>query len=174
MALTQSECQSQLEAQFLKGFSQAENIGKLTSDAWGVNKYTCIDTVGGMVAVNNFLQQTKLNKNEISVSEQHGVPSASASLTTTGQATTQTGAIDDRGDQIVDGLAVFGKWVLIIFVIAIGSRILFSMLQRALRYGYAFLNAHRLIFLKVLLPRGDGKADREQEKEIAKDMKEKI
>jgi hypothetical protein len=31
-----------------------------------------------------------------------------------------------------------------------------------------------MIFIKVLLPKGDGKTDREQEKEIAKDMKEKI
>ncbi|MDR0860527.1 MAG: hypothetical protein LBO09_06210 [Candidatus Peribacteria bacterium] len=173
MAITQSVCQSQLEAQFLKGFSQAENIGQLTSDAWGADKYTCINEMGGMVSVNNFLQQIKLNKAEIPASEQHGVPSASSSLTTTGQ-TTQTGADLEREDQIIDGIATFGKWVLIIFVIAIGSRILFSMLQRAFRYGYAFLNSHRLIFLKVLLPRGDGKADREQEKEIAKDMKEKI
>ncbi|MBQ9553792.1 hypothetical protein IJU97_02250 [bacterium] len=31
-----------------------------------------------------------------------------------------------------------------------------------------------MIFIKVLLPKGDGKTDREQEKEVAKDMKEKI
>lgn len=31
-----------------------------------------------------------------------------------------------------------------------------------------------MIFLKVMLPKSDGKTDREQEKEIAKDMKEKI
>jgi len=43
-----------------------------------------------------------------------------------------------------------------------------------LRYLYGFCNSHRLIFLKVLLPRWDWKSDREQEKEIAKDMKEKI
>jgi hypothetical protein len=48
------------------------------------------------------------------------------------------------------------------------------LIKKALRYGYAFLNSRRLIFLKVLLPRGDGKNDREQEKELARDMKEKI
>jgi hypothetical protein len=31
-----------------------------------------------------------------------------------------------------------------------------------------------MIYIKVLLPKGDGKTDREQEKEVAKDMKEKI
>jgi hypothetical protein len=47
-----------------------------------------------------------------------------------------------------------------------------------LKYGVAFLydviNARRIVYLKVLLPRGDSKADREQSKELAKDMKEKI
>ena len=59
-------------------------------------------------------------------------------------------------------------------VIVIGAGILWHLIHKALRYGYAFFNSHRIIFLKVLLPRGDGKSDREQEKEIAKDMKEKI
>ena len=31
-----------------------------------------------------------------------------------------------------------------------------------------------MVFIKVLLPKWDGKTDREQEKEVAKDMKEKI
>jgi hypothetical protein len=31
-----------------------------------------------------------------------------------------------------------------------------------------------MVYLKVMLPRNDGKGDREQQKEIAKDMKEKI
>jgi hypothetical protein len=100
------------------------------------------------------------------------VPSATSSGST--QASTQTGAGLDWGDQMLEGITVFGKWILIILLLAIGLRILMTMLERAFRYGYAFLNSHRLIFLKVLLPRGDGKSDREAEKEIAKDMKEKI
>lgn len=56
----------------------------------------------------------------------------------------------------------------------LGVVIFVRLLRDTLRYGYAFLNARRLIFLKVLLPRGDGKNDREIEKELAKDMKEKI
>ena len=39
---------------------------------------------------------------------------------------------------------------------------------------YDFVNSHRIIYLKVSLPRNDSRQDREQEKEIAKDMKEKI
>jgi hypothetical protein len=39
---------------------------------------------------------------------------------------------------------------------------------------YDFFNAHRLVYLKVIQPRGDSKGDREKEREISKDMKEKI
>jgi uncharacterized membrane protein YhhN len=74
----------------------------------------------------------------------------------------------------MEGVKTVGSWILVALLIAIGARILYLLIERAFRYGYAFLNSHRLVFLKVLLPRGDGKSDREQEKELAKDMKEKI
>lgn len=43
-----------------------------------------------------------------------------------------------------------------------------------LRFFYDVFNSGRIIYLKVLSPRGQSKLDREQEKELAKDMKEKI
>lgn len=39
---------------------------------------------------------------------------------------------------------------------------------------YDVMNAYRITYIKIMLPRGDSKNDREREKEIAKDMKEKI
>jgi hypothetical protein len=39
---------------------------------------------------------------------------------------------------------------------------------------YDVLNAKRMEYFKIILPRGDSKNDREREKELAKDMKEKI
>jgi hypothetical protein len=39
---------------------------------------------------------------------------------------------------------------------------------------YDITNASRMVYLKVILPRSDSKSDREREKEVAKDMKEKI
>lgn len=48
------------------------------------------------------------------------------------------------------------------------------MIRVVMRYIYSFLNTNRMIYLKVMLPKVDGKTDREQEKEIAKDMKEKV
>ena len=51
---------------------------------------------------------------------------------------------------------------------------IFFLIKQAFRYTYSFLNTQRMVYIKVLLPKGDGKTDREQEKEVAKDMKEKI
>jgi hypothetical protein len=39
---------------------------------------------------------------------------------------------------------------------------------------YDVLNAKRIEYFKIIMPRGDSKNDREREKELAKDMKEKI
>jgi hypothetical protein len=83
-------------------------------------------------------------------------------------------SVSSLGEGVIDGVKTVGMWILLILLIIIGIRILYLLIEKAFRYGYAFLNSHRLIFLKILLPRGDGKADREQEKELAKDMKEKI
>lgn len=52
--------------------------------------------------------------------------------------------------------------------------ILVKLIDYLFEFLYDVLNAHRLIFLRVILPRGDDKLSREQGKEVAKDMKEKI
>ncbi|MDR2416377.1 MAG: hypothetical protein LBD75_07455 [Candidatus Peribacteria bacterium] len=184
MSLSKQECQSKLETQFLKDFSQSDNISKLTTDARGTDKYDCLSQMENMVGVHSFLQQIKLN------GAQHGAPTSQTSSTSSNpsqpssqpvslstQTTTQSSGLDDftQGrDAFLGGMKTVGYYLLVILLIFIGLRILFLLIERACRYGYAFFNSHRLVFLKVLLPRGDGKADREQEKEIAKDMKEKI
>lgn len=39
---------------------------------------------------------------------------------------------------------------------------------------YDVINAHRLVFMKIVLTREDTKVDREVQKELSKDLKEKI
>jgi hypothetical protein len=43
-----------------------------------------------------------------------------------------------------------------------------------MEFVYDVLNKNRIVYMKVMLPRADSKADREVAKELAKDMKEKI
>jgi len=125
-----------------------------------------------MVAINNALEQIKQNKPE----QPNLPPLPGDNSQQTTQQTHQAAPTpaDEMTENIIAGVKTVGLWVLIGIVIIVGGGILYQLICKALRYGYAFFNAHRLIFLKVLLPRGDGKTDREQEKEVAKDMKEKI
>ncbi|MDR2190116.1 MAG: hypothetical protein LBP53_02795 [Candidatus Peribacteria bacterium] len=46
MPLSKQECQTQLETQYLKDFSQSSNISKLTSDARGTGKADCMSQIG--------------------------------------------------------------------------------------------------------------------------------
>ena len=41
-------------------------------------------------------------------------------------------------------------------------------------FAYDVINAKRIVYLRVLQTRGDSKVDREAQKELAKDMKEKL
>lgn len=52
--------------------------------------------------------------------------------------------------------------------------VLFKFLDYLFEFLYDVLNAHRTVYLRVILPRGDDKISREQAKDVAKDMKEKI
>lgn len=63
-------------------------------------------------------------------------------------------------------------WIIIWSIIAI--ILLFSFLKYILAFLYDVLFNYRVKFIKVVLPRWDSKLDREREKEVAKDMKEKI
>jgi hypothetical protein len=49
-----------------------------------------------------------------------------------------------------------------------------KVIKYLLAFIYDVLNAHRILYLKVLVPRGDDKISKENSKEVAKDMKEKI
>lgn len=52
--------------------------------------------------------------------------------------------------------------------------IMWKLIKYIFEFIYDVFNAKRMIFMKVILPRGDSKSDREMQKELAKDMKEKI
>lgn len=47
-------------------------------------------------------------------------------------------------------------------------------MRKILQLLYDYFNASRVVYLKVIQPRGDSKMDRDKERELSKDMKEKI
>jgi len=68
----------------------------------------------------------------------------------------------------------YGWYILQWAAILLLAFISFIIIKRILIIFYDLFHVSRMIYFKVILPRGEGKIDREQEKELAKDMKEKI
>ena len=63
-----------------------------------------------------------------------------------------------------------GVSILAIFLIIV----FWKTIRYIISFIYDVFNKHRMVYMKVILPRLDTKLDREREKDIAKDMKEKI
>lgn len=74
----------------------------------------------------------------------------------------------------LENIILWGDYLLWTVGIVVVGILFFKFLRKIIHFLYDVLNANRIIYLKVMLPRNDAKEDREQEKDIAKDMKEKI
>ena len=85
--------------------------------------------------------------------------------------TGETAKIVDQG---LETMYQVGQWIGYGFLVILAIVLLTWIGRVFMRYIYSFLNTSRMIYLKVMLPKTDGKTDREQEKEIARDMKEKV
>ena len=178
MEINQDNCAKLLHNQFSIDFSQLENIWRLKSKAWGKDEAQCFSYYWNSArALKEDLESWKKTHKQWykEVIEEPEIPQEKDSKLTAAVQNLSFSNID-YGDSgaILQVLWVIGKWILLWLAVIISVSIFIRMSRVFLRYLYWFWNAHRIIFLKVLLPRWDGKSDREQEKEIAKDMKEKI
>lgn len=166
MNLTQ--CELQLRSTYEKNPSLWENISQLTTLAWGKEKAQCLKLMWGVSNVKTFIFQKSSYVAPKEIVEQTH-PAAPVQTTSTQQS--QSTFWDDIGMwQALTwwNYILWGVWILFLSVV------LFKFIRKLLFFCYDVLNANRMIYLKVMLPRNDGKNDREQQKEIAKDMKEKI
>ena len=181
-------CKMTLQEQFIKDFTQKDAPSKLMTDAWWSYKSECISYFWGMSNINSFLENIQANNteqrdiyNNQTTAEQNansgnnpmeGIwfpwveQSHGAAETTTWQWVSDSGFLSwlhTAWNRFVWG-----------FVFLLVIILLFKIAKKALVRWYAFMNHNRMIYLKVLVPRWDSKVDREQAKEVAKDMKEKI
>ena len=177
MVIIKEDCINMLHDQFVSDFSQFDNVSKLTSDSRWENKPECLSYFNNSFSdIKDVLSWWKSTEKEWSVKkpEQQTKVSEKSKF----QASIQSLSVDnmnfDDPMAILHTFWIIGQWLLIFFFVIILFAFFLRVMKVFLRYFYWFCNAHRIIFLKVLLPRWDGKSDREQEKEIAKDMKEKI
>ena len=175
MWISREDCVKLLHDHFVSDFSQINNISKLTSTSRWKNKTECFSYYGSREEIKNNLEIWQQTEKEwvVNVVEEKPVQELNNDKF---MATIQNLSNMDsmEPEEMWQTLLSVGKRVLICFFIIILLGIFVRIWKVFLRYLYWFCNSHRLVFLKVLLPRWDGKSDREQEKEIAKDMKEKI
>lgn len=71
-------------------------------------------------------------------------------------------------------MTTFAKDVGILLLLLFSAYLLYKIIRYCAIFFYDIWNAHRIIYLRVLQTRGDSKVDRDANKELAKDMKEKI
>lgn len=157
----------------------ANNFRELVTKARGPEyKQECLSHFGSVQSVKDFL----LDPGNITLLEEWMNSDAHGIAGGTGDNMTWTiVAISDTPSNIDTWIGwmkgnlgeMFTTWLWIVFwfILMIG-------LWKALRYLVEFLydvwNTRRVVYLKVILPRSDSKADRERQKELAKDMKEKL
>ena len=161
-------CEQLIQNAYIKNPTSLENISQLTNIARGTGKYSCMQMMWGTIQIKNFLlgngytppkttqwwgfSTTPSQKDQQSIQN-----------TTTSTLTGRKNIATEYGQYTINGL--------LIFIVGIVALIIF---RNMLRFFYDVFNSGRIIYLKVLSPRGQSKLDREQEKELAKDMKEKI
>jgi len=182
MEINKENCTNMLLNQFIRDFSQSDNISQLMTNSRWNNKQQCFEELGGSAVeiqriVNVWKNTESEQKEEIKtepVKPEKTQPKKQESLFASIWSLSLPQWADVTPQYILTTAKTVGLYILFFFAFLIAWSIFLRAFRRFLRYAYAFCNSRRLIFLKVLLPRWDGKSDREQEKEIAKDMKEKI
>lgn len=149
-----ASCQGSLLIQYAKTPALSGNISKLTTLAWGKDKSSCLASLWGTSATKQYLEKNAPT-----------LATSWSSMTWVVSATPQDPVVaaQNYGSNIFWGI-----------LIAVLLFLFFKFLRKIISFFYDVFNANRVLYLKVILPRNDAKSDREQEKEIAKDMKEKI
>lgn len=158
--MNRQECINSLQNTYQQQNTDTVSLSKITTEARGAEKTDCLQLLWWTAKI-NLLMQT-FTKNPTTHS--------SASTQQTTPETIQTVEDTSRTTQAKDYTILWGE-ILIAVVFAYLVR---NILKKFLYLLYDITNSHRITYYKVLLPRGEGKVDREESKEIAKDMKEKI
>ena len=184
------KCQDLLKDQFLKDFWQEKNISKLMNDAWATDKVKCLKEFWSVSKISNFVSNLKNTEEQGSISPDDYIW-IDDNVSNTHNVGWEENVVDvqdfenqqtqlpiwnlaNSWTQVVSWLKTLWNWLLLIIVISLSIVIVIKLIKYILRWGYAFLNNDRLMYMKVIAPRWDSKTDREQSKDIAKDMKEKV
>ncbi len=174
--ITAQECSSLLKTQFQTDFSQKENISQLMTKSRWENKSECFSHFWSISNINTYLTNIK-NNNAVVSNEVTSFESDNDLIKTT-EKETHSSAWQETTNWFLEWFSGWLKSIWMYILYSLIAILIIVLLTKAIKYAlrrwYAFLNHDRMVYMKVLLTRWDSKIDREQAKEIAKDMKEKI
>jgi len=174
------QCEQQLWSVYVEDPWLLESFSALTQKAWWANKADCYQLMWWVSKIKTFIEVSKNNKGMVStesttaqvetwwktvITETETKQHASAQKT-------ETSAIRD-GEIFATAKEYWAIW-LKIFIWVIVFILFLKFVKYLMAFIYDVISVKRIVYLKVIQPRWDWKSDREQEKEIAKDMKEKI
>jgi len=170
------QCQSQLREQFKWDFSQEDNISALMKNAWWDQKTVCMHEMWWITGVQKFLTRIKKTKQlpKVSVEETKEWTEIVNAIEQQEPAKETYESSEGFMGQPLAIAKEYGGYAIKIVIALIAIYFTWKMIRSILTFLYDMVNINRVRYLKIMVPRGEWKSDREQAKEIAKDMKEKI
>jgi hypothetical protein len=152
----------------------AKNISLITARARGDDKAACTALFGGINKISSYITaydqwliaKVPLDPNQIAKTSNSNAPL----ITSTGTSNQPT------FDPVITGntIVVWAKSLIALAALFFLGLIFYKIIRYLAIFLYDVRNADRMIYLKILQTRGDSKTDREANRELAKDMKEKI
>ncbi len=167
--MTLDQCKQKLNDAIAQNPRIQESISQLTTQAWWVDKASCYKEFGSLTAIQQYL---KNNIKNIATTGQTTASWARPQVTQT--STTQSTTFMDNFNGLPSTFGGIVLWCFWIFAAIAACIVLVKSIRYLFEFFYDVLNARRIIFLRVTLPRGDDKISREQARDVAKDMKEKL
>jgi hypothetical protein len=169
-------CKEQISHVFQQDSSFIARFSDLTRQARWTEKASCIQEFGSLSAVQQYLAiwmyTEQKQPNEHQIADWTWSQEQEKEQTTT-QVHNSANEFDFLNSSWEEIWWFIQSWLYIVLLVIFGICIL-KILQYALTIMYDVLQVKRMVYFRVILPRGDSKNDREREKELAKDMKEKI
>jgi len=184
-----AQCEQQLWNVYKQDPWLLENFSALTKKAREGDKPECYKKMWWVTQIKFFIENSRNNKKLVSgpqTETQTNSWNSSVNIITAKDVHKDEHAVAQKYETTtttesffwdMEIIPVIKEYALIwlkIFIGIIVLVLLFKIVKYLLSFIYDIVNVKRIRYLKIIQPRWDWKLDREQAKEIAKDMKEKI
>ncbi len=175
-------CKQKLEAILVQNPSLKEDSSALTTQARWREKSACFNAIWWLRGLEKYISSINITQSQNTWLWQLPVeswnttpietPPPVTSTTTSKSPMAIVGMIKDFDYK--ENIRPALEWVGIVLWWAILAFLFAKLIRYLCEFFYDVFNAHRIVYLRIVLPRGDDKISREQARDVAKDMKEKL